>query len=217
VTFVPSVSELHTAENSEGLLLRGYASTPTIDRANDSVNPVALKAAVAKYLATNPVLLWAHKYTLPAIGRVLDARIDARGVYIEALLPRPAENTFAWEVYNSVKTGAVRALSLGAKFFRVPRAGYAEINDARIDEISLCSQSVGFDTLTDSVVPTEVKALGDGLWVPASATINEQIAARVRHGRVRNLESAVDRLSLEIGVRLIDAHAARALSRQPLS
>jgi HK97 family phage prohead protease len=212
---VPTVNELHAAENAEGLLLSGYVSTPTLDRANDVVNPHALKAAVAKYLRTNPVLLWAHKLSLPPLGKVLNARIDSRGIFIEALLPRPAPGTFAAEIYNAVKNGVARGLSLGGSFYREARRGFAEVTDMELREISLCSLSVGHDTLVDSVVPTEVKSLGDGLWVDASASVNEQIAARVRHHCHRQLEASIDQLGLELSGRLIAANAQRSLALQP--
>jgi HK97 family phage prohead protease len=213
---VPNVNELHAAENAEGLLLSGYVSTPTLDRANDVVNPHALKAAVAKYLATNPVLLWQHRLSLPPLGKVLSARIDSRGIFITALLPKPAPGTFAWDVYSAVKNGVARGLSLGGSFYREARRGFAEVTNMELREMSLCSLSVGHDTLVDSVVPTEVKSLGDGLWVPASATVTEQIAARTRHHRQRQISDALDQLGLELSTRLIAANARAALARQPL-
>jgi HK97 family phage prohead protease len=163
---IPDVSTLHPAHSGEGLILTGYASTWSEDRALDQIHPHALDDAVKQYMSTNPVLLWSHKMSLPAIGKVLKAVIHReRGVWIEAFMPRPPDGSFAAEVYNAAKTGLVKAFSLGASWLRSHRKGYPEIIGADLREISLASCGVNGETLADSVTPTQVKCVGDA-YVP---------------------------------------------------
>jgi hypothetical protein len=90
-TRVPSVNELHPAFDGEGLLLGGYAATWDLDKVDDKINPWALDQAVATYMATNPVLLFAHKLGLPPVGKVLKAQVHrAKGLWVEAILPKPS-------------------------------------------------------------------------------------------------------------------------------
>src|ERR1035441_2397670 len=104
-THVPDISTLHPACNGEGLLLSGYASTWDLDRAGDRINPYALDEAVERYMA-NPVLLYAHKSSLPPVGKVLKAQIHRnKGVWIEAIMPRPQDGSFAAEVWQAAKGG----------------------------------------------------------------------------------------------------------------
>jgi HK97 family phage prohead protease len=176
-SFVPDVSTLHPALNGDGLLLEGYASTPTLDRHNDVVRPGALTRTIARFMATNPVLMFAHKYGLPPIGRVLEARVEPKGLFIKAVMPRPEPGTFASEVWNAAKEGLMRALSLGATWTRKDRGSYREIIDADCREISLCPISVGFDTVASAIVPTEAKALG-GEWLSVAEYAQRQSEAR---------------------------------------
>jgi HK97 family phage prohead protease len=165
---VPDVSTLHPAFSGEGLILTGYAGTWAEDRVLDQINPYALDEAVKKFLASNPVLLWSHKMSLPPIGKILKAVIHRdRGVYIEAFMPRPPDGSFAAEVYNAAKSGLVKAFSLGAKWLRSHRKGYPEIVGADIYECSLASVGVNGQTLADSVTPTQVKCIGDA-YVPVA-------------------------------------------------
>lgn len=199
---MPNVSELAPGLNGEGLLLEGWASTPTLDRHNDQVNPKALEASFRTFLATNPVLLFHHKKSLPPVGRILEGKITDAGLWVKAVMPRPQPGTFAAEVFNAVKEGLLRALSLGAKWTRIPRGGHNEVVKADIQEVSLAPVSVGLDTLLQSVHPTEAKALcGEWMSVPeyearleaAQEWLGLQIAGRELQ-RVAAVLDVVERL-----------------------
>lgn len=195
---MPDVKTLHPALNGEGLLLTGWASTWNLDRAGDRINPFALDHAVKQYMATNPVLLWSHKYTLPPIGRVLKARIDrTKGVWIEAVMPRPPDGTFAAEVWNAAKAGIVKALSLGAVWLRSHAKGFQEIIGADLRDISLCSIGVNGLTLADAITPTAAKCVG-GVWLPDD--FSSRWSAAVHQHRRRDLERDLGMVELELAV-----------------
>jgi HK97 family phage prohead protease len=163
---VPNVSTLHPAFEGEGLLLSGYASTWALDREGDRINPFALDQAVKQYMSTNPVLLYSHKMSLPPVGKILKARIDrARGLWVEALMPKPAGDGFAAEVWDAARSGLLKAFSLGASWLRSTARGFVEIIGADLREISICSIGVNGETYADSVTPTQVKCLPDGGFV----------------------------------------------------
>jgi HK97 family phage prohead protease len=195
---VPNVKDLHPACDGEGLLLTGWASTWDLDRAGDRVNPFALDKAVEQYMSTNPVLLWSHKYALPPIGRVLKARIDrSRGLWIEAVMPRPRDGTFAAEVWQAAKAGIVKAFSLGAAWLRSHAKGYQEIIGCDLREISLCSIGVNGLTLADAITPTTAKCI-DGLWLRDD--FSSRWDAAVAAHRVRDLQRDVGLAELELEV-----------------
>jgi phage head maturation protease len=167
VTPVPNIADLHPAFDGEGLLVSGYAATFDLDKVNDKINPYALDATVARYMATNPVLMYAHKLGLPPVGKVLTARIDrAKGLWIEAIMPRPRDGTFLAEVWESVKLGVCRAMSVGGAFFRRSKGSHNEVHGMRLDEISICPVAVSGSAFATAVTPTHVKCLADGGFVP---------------------------------------------------
>lgn len=195
-SLVPSIADLLPARNGEGLILEGMASTPTLDRQNDVVNPQALAESVKSFMATNPVLMFAHKYGLPPIGRVLETKITDAGLWIKAVMPRPEPETFASEVWNAARDGLLRAFSLGARWTRVPRGDHNEIVKADMREISLCPISVGFDTVASSVVPTEAKCLGSE-WLTLA-----EYEQRERDAQDWLLRKRAERELDRIGIRL---------------
>jgi hypothetical protein len=167
---IPDVSTLHPAVEGDGLLIAGYASTwlpGETDKVGDRMNPFALDAAVKTFMATNPVLLYSHKVGLPPIGRIIRAEIHrAKGLFIEAVIPRAKDGTFAAEIWQSVKSGLMRALSLGAAFSRRDRGTYKEIfNVPVINEISICPVAIEGNSFAHSIRPTEVKCMSDGAVV----------------------------------------------------
>jgi HK97 family phage prohead protease len=163
---VPNINTLHPALDGEGLLLEGFASTPALDRHGDKVNPAGLERSVKSFLATNPVLLWHHKLSLPPIGKVLDAQVvEGKGLWVRAVMPRPEAPSFAAEVYAAARDGLLRALSLGAKWKRRDRGTHREVVEADVYELSLCPVAVNPETVANSIRPTEAKALSNGEWI----------------------------------------------------
>lgn len=92
--------------------IEGVASTPSVDRIGDVVEPLG-----AKFTLPMP-LLWQHFHDEP-VGHVLSAKATKTGITIKAKLAKWDEPgklkdmlDFAW---HSVKAGLVRGLSIGFK------------------------------------------------------------------------------------------------------
>jgi hypothetical protein len=194
---VHSVTTLPDAYNSDGLLLKGYAITWDRDRVNDSFSPYSLDKAVETYMASNPVLLYSHQLGLPPVGKVIKADIHReKGLFIEALIPRPEPGTFSAEVWDAAKNGVLKALSGAGKWIRRDRGDHNEIvSCAELVEISLCPVAVNGQAFATSVEPSEVKCLGSGLYV-SPAAYREMAAIKGELGQLVELKAAAERLSL---------------------
>src|SRR5690348_1650478 len=89
----------------------------------------------------------------------------SREPWIEAVMPRPQDGSFASEVWQAAMSGIVKAFSLGASWLRSHAKGYREIVGCDLREISLCSIGVNGLTLAYASTPTAAKSV-DGLWLP---------------------------------------------------
>jgi HK97 family phage prohead protease len=85
------------------------ASTPDVDRDGEVIVPAAFKNLDA-YLGSNPVILWAHNYAHPPIGRATDGRITDEALELDIEF---ATTPFAREVKGLYDTGFMNAFSVG--------------------------------------------------------------------------------------------------------
>ena len=88
-----------------GTVIKGYASTPTLDRYNDIVEPEAFRKSIASNYRKNPIVLFQHKNDRP-IGKATYMSIDENGLYIEAII---VDN----EVEPKIKAGILQTFSIG--------------------------------------------------------------------------------------------------------
>lgn len=90
-------------------IVRGLASTPTLDRQGEIVEPTAFTATLASYLR-NPVVTWGHRVGDLPIGRTLEAAVTPEGLQVAIQF---GTHTFASEVWQAVQDGLVKSLSIG--------------------------------------------------------------------------------------------------------
>ena len=99
-------TEVKGVEKTEkGTLIKGYASTPTVDRGSDVVEPEAFRHSIAKEYRDNPIILFQHKNDRP-IGRVEDMRIDSNGLYVEGVI---VDN----DIEPKIQAGILGTFSIG--------------------------------------------------------------------------------------------------------
>lgn len=96
--------------NEEKRIIRGVATTPTVDRVGDIVEPMGVRFK-------NPMpFLWQHRHDAP-IGTVKFDRPTADGITFVAELPQVSEDGALKdrvdEAWQSIKLGLVRAVSIG--------------------------------------------------------------------------------------------------------
>ena len=129
----------------ESVFIEGYASTTDIDRSGDVVPKSVWEAGIQNYLK-NPIILAQHDYDDP-IGRMVDYKIDDKGLWVKARISSAAE-----ECFNLIKDKVLTAFSIG---FRIMDAEYnsaAEvflIKELELVEISVVSVPCNQNTLFD--------------------------------------------------------------------
>lgn len=120
-------------EGADNIFIEGYANTTDTDRSGDVIVSTAWQTGVENYLK-NPIILAYHDHDDP-IGRMVEHRIDAKGLWVKARISPAAEHA-----YNLIKDGVLTAFSVG---FRVKDAVYDSIKDLFIiKEVELMEISV---------------------------------------------------------------------------
>jgi HK97 family phage prohead protease len=89
------------------MTLTATVSTAARDRMDEVLEP---KGADLKHYIKNPVVLWAHNYEQPPIGKALWTKRTAEGIISKVKF---ASTEFAKEIYGLYKEGFLNAFSVG--------------------------------------------------------------------------------------------------------
>jgi HK97 family phage prohead protease len=115
---------LHIKKDEIGLIRKSYlmekgevnepersivarVSTADRDRDGEIVEP---KGIDLKEYQSNPVLMWAHRYSDPPVGKCLWSKVDETGLICKFQF---AKTQFADEIYTLYKDGYLKAFSIG--------------------------------------------------------------------------------------------------------
>jgi HK97 family phage prohead protease len=162
--------ELHgkAVEDDRGAVyVSGLASDYLPDRDDELVSRDAMRDGLAKYMASNPIVLFMHKWDR-AVGRVVAAHIDDRGLHIEARLDAPTDpSSWQADVVNKVRSGTLRTFSIGGRFHRVGNV----IERVDLMEISIATVPINPRAVFSVVAE---KAIGD-----SPATEIDDLARRI--------------------------------------
>jgi HK97 family phage prohead protease/HK97 family phage major capsid protein len=138
------IKELPTADEIiDNIFISGYASVNTVDRVGDVVPSSVWEQGMVNYLK-NPIVLAYHDHDDP-VGRMVEHKIDDKGLWIKARISAAAE-----EVFNFIKDGVLTAFSVS---FRVLDAEYKPetelfiVKELELIEISVVSVPANSDTL----------------------------------------------------------------------
>ena len=99
-------SEIKGVDEKESTLT-ALITTSARDRMDESINP---KGVDLKNFQKNPVVLWAHNYDLPPIGKALWTKRSKEGIISKVKF---ANTDFAKEVFGLFKDGFMNAFSVG--------------------------------------------------------------------------------------------------------
>lgn len=160
------------------LYIEGYASDYSEDRDAEAFEEGCFQKSLQHYLDTNPVLLYHHKKS-QALGQVLQARLDQKGLWVKARIDKPADGSWAQDVFQKVRRGTIRGFSVGGQFKRRIKDGALKIYDADIHEISVTPQPVNPRTLhavaakafADDERVEQVEALEKVMSILSQATV----------------------------------------------
>lgn len=132
-------------EEDGDLYIEGYASDFDIDRDGEYIEPGALQKALDSYMK-NPVLCYHHKMS-EAMGQVVEAKLDGKGLWIKARVDEPEPGTEAANRFRQVAKGTLRGFSIGGFFKKAAERGRTMIREIDLVEISLTPTPVNPRTL----------------------------------------------------------------------
>ena len=113
VELIASVPFQLTAENEE----KGYMwtlSTFDLDRYGERIDPQGWD--FRRYME-NPVVEWAHRYDIPAIGKIEGLAAD--GLHGLVCFNDKSFDAFGWSIGQRVKAGVIRAGSVGFRVMEI--------------------------------------------------------------------------------------------------
>jgi HK97 family phage prohead protease/HK97 family phage major capsid protein len=142
-SFIKSDALPASTDPEGSVYISGYASTNDTDRQGDVVPTNVWEKGIANYLK-NPVILAYHDHSEP-VGRMVEHKIDAKGLWIKARISTAAE-----EVYNLVKDGVLTAFSIGFRIIDAEYNAAAElfvVKELELHEISVVSVPANQNTL----------------------------------------------------------------------
>lgn len=146
-----SVLEIKSVD-AEQRTIEGIATTPSVDRVGDIIDPMGAK------FADDLPLLWQHRHDQP-VGRVTFGMPTAKGIPFKAsipFVPTPgALQNRVDEAWDSVRSGLVRAVSIG---FRAMKDGIESLKDGgylfkqtEIMELSLVTIPANADAVITAI------------------------------------------------------------------
>lgn len=210
------------------IILRGYASTPTLDAHNHVIAAAAWKKpkALARY-EKNPIVLYQHNSDYP-VGTAAEFKADKGGLWMERIEISGAARIPTGETLGeAVEDGRLRTLSVGIRVYdyEVNEAGddvFVTITELELREVSIVSIPANEDAvvelvkgiedcLTKSLVPTSPKIGGSdmdrklickSLGIPEDSTDEQILAAQ---NKVLQAAKAAQELRKQLG---LDANAS---------
>lgn len=93
--------------DEKNMELTALISTNAVDRYREVVEPEGMNK---KNFSKNPVVLWAHSYETPPIGKALWVRKEGNGIVSKVKF---ANTAMGQEIFNLYKDGFMKAFSIG--------------------------------------------------------------------------------------------------------
>jgi len=91
-------------------------STFDLDRYDERIDPAGWDF---KRYMQNPVVEWAHRYDIPAIGKIDNLTIDDDGLHGFVVFNDKEFDPFGWSIGQRVKAGVIRAGSVGFRVLEI--------------------------------------------------------------------------------------------------
>jgi HK97 family phage prohead protease len=117
VAAVPFIKEQVTGNKEQSQ--EGFAwtlSTFDLDRYGERIDPQGWDF---KRYMNNPVVEWAHRYDIPAIGKIEGLTVDDEGLHGLVSFNDKSFDPFGWSIGERVKAGVIRAGSVGFRVIEI--------------------------------------------------------------------------------------------------
>ena len=116
VELIASVPFVLTADIEAGQGYPWTLSTFDLDRYGERIDPLGWDC---KRYMENPVVEWAHRYDIPAIGKMEGLTIDETGLHGLVFFNDKSFDFFGWSIGQRVKAGVIRAGSVGFRVMEI--------------------------------------------------------------------------------------------------
>jgi HK97 family phage prohead protease len=103
-------------ENEAAEGLPWTLSTFDLDRFGERIDPAGWDY---KRYMDNPVIEWAHRYDIPAIGKIEGLTADEKGLHGLVIFNDKDYDPFGWAIGERVKRGVIRAGSVGFRVIEI--------------------------------------------------------------------------------------------------
>jgi HK97 family phage prohead protease len=156
VELIASVPFSLTADVEAGQGFPWTLSTFDLDRYGERIDPVGWD--FTRYM-DNPVVEWAHRYDIPAIGKIEGLTINDKGLRGFVVFNGKDYDPFAWSIEQRIKAGVIRAGSVGFRPVEIEIPGKADSADGtslifrkqELLEFSICNVPANPFALAKSV------------------------------------------------------------------
>jgi phage head maturation protease len=95
-------------------------STFDLDRFSERIDPAGWDF---KRYMDNPVIEWAHRWDIPAIGKADGLYADDKGLHGSIVFNSKDYDPFGWAIGERVKAGVIRAGSVGFRVIEIELPG----------------------------------------------------------------------------------------------
>ena len=116
VELIASVPFCLMVDVEEGQGFPWTLSTFDLDRFGERIDPQGWDF---KRYMENPVVEWAHRYDIPAIGKIDSLAIDEDGLHGLVFFNDKSYDHFGWAIGQRVKAGVIRAGSVGFRILEI--------------------------------------------------------------------------------------------------
>ena len=128
------------------LIIEGYASDFGIDRQDEAFEPGAFSKGIEAFLSGTAPLLY-HHHNDQQLGRVLELEPRSDGLWMKAIVAKPAATSPLLDTYEKIRRGMMRGLSVRGFFRKRSGPGGTRIHEADLAEISVTPIPVNPRTL----------------------------------------------------------------------
>jgi HK97 family phage prohead protease len=133
-------------------------STFDLDRFSERIDPAGWDY---KRYMDNPVIEWAHRYDIPAIGKADSLYADEKGLHGLVIFNDKDYDPFGWAIGQRVKAGVIRAGSVGFRILEIEIPDKETSKDGttlifrkqELLEFSICNVPANPFALTKGKVP----------------------------------------------------------------
>jgi HK97 family phage prohead protease len=134
VELITSVPFRLTADIETGQGFPWTLSTFDLDRYGERIDPQGWDF---KRYIENPIVEWAHRYDIPAIGKIEALTIDDEGLHGLVYFNDKSFDFFGWSIGQRVKAGVIRAGSVGFRVMEIEIPSKADAPIGGLDGTTL--------------------------------------------------------------------------------